>query len=131
MCPLPGKVKSGSHPAQHNLSPGSSIRESATLCALWITWNKMPECSPQRPDHGHVFTMSGYLCGRSPQALQRSSQKKSSTKFAAQLVTPLRAGRSALVLRWLPYPVPSEVHAYSTPLTVSNHLCGIYGASSG
>src|SRR5215218_2623140 len=47
--------------------------------------------------------MSGYLCGRSPQALQRISQKKSSTKFAAKLVTPLRARRSALVPRWPPY----------------------------
>jgi hypothetical protein len=52
-------------------------------------------------------------------------------RSSAKLVAPLRAGRSALVLRWLPYPVPSEVHAYSTPLTVSNPLCGIYGAYSG
>src|SRR5829696_6160618 len=49
----------------------------------------------------------------------RTSPLKSSTKFAAKLVTPLRARRSALVPRWLPHPVPREVHAYSTSVTVS------------
>src|SRR5215208_2025270 len=56
----------------------------------------------------------------------RSSHSKNSTKLAPCLVTPLRARRAALVLRWLPYPVPSEVHAYSTSVTVSNPLSEEY-----
>jgi hypothetical protein len=34
------------------------------------------------PDHGQIFTMSGYLCDRSQRALQRRSQKTNSANFA-------------------------------------------------
>jgi|SRR5215217_2515185 len=66
------------------------MQAPASLYVLWITRNKMPNCRRGEPDQGQIFTISGYLCGRSQRALQRSSQKKSSTKFGPNLVTPHR-----------------------------------------
>jgi hypothetical protein len=31
---------------------GHKIQHPASLCVLWITSNKMPECSPRRPRSG-------------------------------------------------------------------------------
>ncbi len=72
-------------------------QEPASLCALWITTSKMPECSLASlcggPDQGQLFTTSGYLCGRLQRALQRSRQKENSPKFAGTEFYEVRLSR--------------------------------------